>query len=199
MNDIFKEQVGPQTTILDQLNNVLKFTNEKKLEDLYHFMISDKSVLKAGYRPTLLQFREYLGYVKKGFEYDKDTYGNGTLPREISIRKGIRKIGNFKDTDWISYLPREDRIDVSLLHIAGQCVYYNNPRAIFEDSHLPKGFGVRGEDYTVLQAIEEGYHRYQLNVLGMKPERTVHDRSHPLEQGIIPVFQKAILDLGIQT
>jgi len=107
------------------------------------------------------------------------------------------RIGELTDADFIGYLPEEDQLGISFFHIAAQSARYDTPETLFIDPHLPRGQGVRAEDHTVLQAIEEAFHRYQIKVLGYEPESTKYVIKHPLEDGIIPVFEEAVRDLGI--
>ncbi len=198
-NDFSPEGQKPQPTVLDNLNSLLRPQNEWEMKELYEMLLTNEHVAKASYRPTLEQFRSYFELVKKGFEYVKTTYGPQCLPREICVYQGTMKTGDLEDTDLIGYLPEKDQFGVSLLHIAGQAVHYDHPTALFADSHLPQGVGVKGRDYTVLQAVEEGYHRYQIKALGLKAESSMRNIQHPLEAGVVPVYQKAIEDLHIQT
>jgi len=199
MNHESKERISPRTTILENLNKLLRPENDWEMEELYTLLTTNEYVIKAGYKPTFQQFRQYFEQLKKGFEYLHKTYGVEALPKEIGVYQGVMKTGQLEDPDWIGYFPEKDQFGVSLLHIAGQCFYYDHPTALFLDSHLPNGVGVRARDYTVLQAIEEGYHRYQIKVLGLKAENSMRDINNPLEAGVIPIYQKAIEDLGIQT
>jgi hypothetical protein len=199
MNEPSKEIIIPRKTILDALNKLLSPQNEGEMQELYILLIINQYVINAGYRPTIQQFRQYFEQLKKGFEYLLKTYGVEALPTEIVIYQEGMKIGQLEDPAWIGYLPEKDLVGVSLLHIAKQCSQYDDPDALFGDSHLPEGVGVRGRDSTVLQAIEEGYHRYQIKVLGLKAENSMRDDKNPLEAGVIPVYQRAIKDLGIQT
>jgi hypothetical protein len=201
MDDLSKEQIGPHTTVLDYLNKLLDPEDPEELLDLHDIMITNRHVIQAGLKPTMEQFREYFQQIRIGFEYLKNTYGLETLPRRL----GFHLFADSQDSvDWIGYFPEEDELGISYLHMAGQCAYYNHPNAIFiENGRLPHGNGVRAKDFTTLQAIEEGYHRYQLRVLGLTQDGYHEDQddrfNHPLETGIIPVFQKATEDLNIQT
>lgn len=199
MDDLNKERVGSQTNILDNLNKFLRHENKWEMEEWYGLMTSNKYVKQSGFKPTIQQFRRYFEQVKIGFEYVRDTYGADSLPRGISIYQDVIKTGNLETADWVAFIPEIDQFAVSLLHIAGQCARYDHPTTVLIDNHLPKGVGVKAEDYTTLQAIEEGYHRYQQKVLKMKTENTMRDINHPLETGVVLVFQRAIKDLGIQT
>ena len=199
MNYLSPEFEKQQPTILDNLNKLLKPQNEWEMKELYEMLASNEHVLQSGYRPTLEHFRNYFELVKKGFEYVRDTYGLQGLPSEICVYQGVMTTGELEDADWVGYLPEKDQFGVSLLHIAGQAVHYDDPSALFTDSHLPKRVGIKGRDYTVLQSVEEGYHRFQIRELGFIAENTMRNIENPLEAGIIPVFEKAITDLEIQT
>jgi len=54
--------------------------------------------------------------------------------------------------------------------------------------------GVPAETFTLLEAIEECYHRYQIQALGM---RGYSRRDHPIERDILPIWQRANDDLAL--
>lgn len=190
------EKMDSRITLLDNLDTLLSPKGEPERLKLYYTMMTNEHVAKSGYKPSIEQFEEYLRLCKKGFEYVKDTYGEKALPGGIRMYEGPMRSGD-TNADWIGYLPERDEFSMSFLHIASQAAGYDDSLRIHTDYHLSDtGFSAR--DYTVLQAIEEGYHRYQIEHLGMKAVNTNRNIQDPLEAGIVPVFNRAISDLGIQ-
>ena len=185
-----------KTTAIDKLNALLG----ERLDEEYEKMVGDTNVKLAGFKPTKEQFRQYCLFFKKGLEYVSSKYGNSALPENLDFRSGKLQIGDLADPEFIGYMPETDNVVVSFLHIASQCARYDRHDQRFFDSHLPKDYGVYGEDYTVLQAIEEGYHRYQIHELSFKSEDANSERNinHPLEKEIIPIFATALKDLNIK-
>ena len=197
IDDLINEGAKSHLTALDDIERILNHKNERELKNLFDKMVANQKVVGANYKPTLQQFGRYFEQVKKGLEYAKSTYGDDTIPSKILVSGSYIQTGQLVDYDFIAYYKEEDALLVSYLHIAGQCSYYENRNAVFIDNHLPAGFGVNGTDYTFLQALEEGYHRYQQKALGVKPETTHGIENHPLEMAIIPIYAKVIEDLSI--
>ncbi len=190
-----QEQETDRITALESIDTMLS----ENLEKMYDLMNNNQHVKESGYEPTIEQFQHYFEIFKNGLNYLKSTYGGETLPKNITLYQGVMKLGDKSESDFIGYLPKKDELAISFLHIAGQSFHYNNSHAIFSDGHLPEGVGVTGESYTLLQAIEEGYHRYQKYGLGKDMnESTERKIGHPLEAEIISVFEKAIVDFDIK-
>lgn len=95
----------------------------------------------------------------------------------------------------MGYMPNEDILGVSYLHIAKYCALYEEKILITEERL--KGCYVVPRDMTVLQAIEECYHAYQRKVLGYPLENTLYKRDSIIELEIADVFEQAIKDLSI--
>jgi hypothetical protein len=192
------EKIGsPEEERLDAIGKIDIIVKEA-FDQTYQAMIGNDKVKSSGFKPTKEQFMEYCAFLKKGLEYALSKYGPEAIPENMSFYTGEIVTGDFKDADFIGYFPDEDRLGISFLHAAGQCARYGQPNVRFIDSHLPCDCGVMGEDYTVLQSIEESYHSYQIKRLGFKPENTARNINHPMEKEIIEVFKRAIDDLGIR-
>jgi hypothetical protein len=190
----FASKDEKKITVIEIIDNFLK-TN---FDEVYQIMVDNEKVRSAGFEPSKEQFGQYCLLLKKGLEYVSSKYGKTALPENLCFYTGEMQAGNSFTPDFIGYMSEKDELGISFLHIAGQCARYNEPRAKFIDHHLPEGHGVIAEDYTTLQAIEEGYHRHQIKQLGFKPEDTRLDRDHPAEKEVIKIFQVAIEDLGIK-
>lgn len=85
MNHESKERISPRTTILENLNKLLRPENDWEMEELYTLLTTNEYVIKAGYKPTFQQFRQYFEQLKKDFEYLHKTYGVEALPKEIGV------------------------------------------------------------------------------------------------------------------
>lgn len=161
-------------------------------------MIYQMKILGDNRIPDFLKFKKYFELLRQGFEYAQKTFGDESLPTGIIISYETIIIKGKKEWDWIGYLPETDQFAVSFPHIAIQCFYYNNPQALFYNSKIPSNKRVLGEDQTILQAIEECYHRYQIKVLLFEPQNTERNQDHPLEKNATPIIQKAVNDLRIR-
>lgn len=192
--DQSKNQEKFKITALEKIETLIN----ENLDEMYKIMLENDNVKNSGLKPTKKQFREYCEYFKKGLEYTSQEYGKDALPENLTFYTEEMRTGEIIDNDFIGYMPENDNLGVSFLHIANQCTRYDKPHLLFKDSHLPQGYGVTGEDYTVLQVIEESFHKYQVKKLGLKPENTMRNIDHPIENQIIQVFQKAVRDLNIK-
>ena len=65
MNHESKERISPRTTILENLNKLLRPENDWEMEELYTLLTTNEYVIKAGYKPTFQQFRQYFEQLKK--------------------------------------------------------------------------------------------------------------------------------------
>lgn len=179
-----------ERTILDDLDLL-----QSGLAEIYTTILSDEHVKQANYSLLYPQTKLFFLLFKQGVEYSYKAYG------EDSIASGLRLYSQFTNkpnhlivTDYIGYDPDADQIQLTLFHLAGQCAYYNSS-VFFTDSHLPN-VRIGAEAYTVLQAIEESYHRYQIHHL--KYDLVPTAESMRYEQEITPVWQKALSDLKLQ-
>ena len=179
-----------RTTVLEKVEYFLN-----NLDAIYQILIQNKFIKQLDKPiPTKEQLKQYFELLKKGFEYMEKEYGLEALPRNLVLYSNTLVAG---DPDFICYNPTNDQIGISLLHIAKICCWYSK-NTVSQESHLPIGWGVTAEDFTVLQAIEESYHRYQIKHLRMESADTRINRNHLLEKQIRPIFDKAINDLGIE-
>jgi len=194
-----KDAQSPErVTALERLSDM----SETEIQELYQVTAGNTFVREAQFTPTLPEVNEYFQQFLKGLEYAQKKWGREALPSNIVIYQkellGVPK-GHPSRTDFIRYRDEVDEVGVSCLHIAGQCCRYDDPqRLCFVDSHLPDGVLVKPRDFTMLQAIEECFHRYQIRVLGRKDELTAMDREHPLEQEASKALLQAIVELGIE-
>ena len=175
------------------LDDLAIFTRSKHVDEMYRTIMSDKYVKPANYSFLPSDVQLFFVLFKQGVEYSYTTYGEGSL-----ASGGFHLYSYFVDehqhilTDHISYNPNGDQIQMSFLHLAGQCAHYGSSAFII-DSHLPN-VRLGAEAHTVLQAIEECYHRYQIRHLGYPPVPTAESMKY--EQEITPVWQRAISDLN---
>lgn len=188
-----------QRNVLDILEKLQGYEGEAEFEEKYIDLRRDFNVLRNGHKPTRFQLCQYIDGLQRGFEYTRDVYGEESLPTSLIMDSGVLRIGEKEEADWIGYFFEHDAMAVSLLHIAGQCANYGNENVFFKDQHLMPDQVVQAQDYTVLQTIEEGHHRLLIKTGVIKPERTERNINHPLEQAIIPVWQRAIKDLRLKT
>jgi hypothetical protein len=176
----------------------IKYVLDHDIDRIYDLMLKNENVISSGLKPTKEQFRQYCALFQKGLEYVSTKYGQTALPENFSFYNGYMQSGDLTDDSFITYIADEDKLGVSFLHTAEQCARYDQPYLIFSDYHLPENSGVVAEDLTVLQAIEEGYHRHQIKSLGYKAESSMRDINHPLENEIIKIFEIAMKELNIQ-
>ena len=188
-----------RTTVLDIVDTVLNSAEIPNGEIFFYYalMVTNEHVVQSALKPSFLQFRSYFENLKRGFEYARNTYGEVALPSKLVFYQGSLPTNKGAVYDFIGYMPEDDNLGISLLHIAGQCAFYGVDNTGMADSHLPPGKAVKPEDETTLQAIEESFHKYQLHELGYAAADTRNDKEHPYELEVKDVFVRAISDLGI--
>jgi hypothetical protein len=193
--------------VLDQINHYLSEEGRGELNALHEKMLRNKFVRDRGIGVTLMQWRLYFEKLRTGCEYALSKYGPGALPSKLNFYGEAGVIANADRPDVIFYGPDEDEFGISFLYAARQCSWFKtrdaNPGLSLIDTdrgddRLPEGRRVSVEDFVVLQAIEECYHRYQTVVKGMHSSDRAIDRSHPMEVEIGEVFSQAVRDLNIK-
>ena len=181
-----------ERTIIDDL-----YLIQRELDEIHLSILNDSHVKQANYTPGYSQVRMYFDLFQNGVEYAQQMYGEGILASALRIYSQFTdETNNSIKTDVICYDPNIDEIEMTLLHIATECVHYNSSARI-KDDHLAANVRMSAESHTLLQAIEECYHRYQIRHLGYVPVPTNTEAMKIYEQEITTVWQKAIADLKI--
>lgn len=197
MNTLRKETLSPQTTIIDQLTQLLGPGGKEELDELYIQLLINEHVLDAGRIPTKDQFREYFQLLLSGFEYMRQKYGMNAIPSRIILNTGLLTTDGANLKNFFGYDMDQDAFSASFLHVAITSSAYDNPTAYSWGDKLPKDRCIRTRDFTKLISVEEGYHCYQRKALNMPKESTIHNSTHPRETAVIPIVTKAINDLRI--
>jgi len=184
------------------VNNALEgidrlLARDSRLKSLSRQIADDRYVKQLGLKPTMDSLEQFFQLFRQGMSHAHKTYGDTALPPTIRfVSDHIDETGR-RNHRVIGYVASADLVLLSYDFIARRCSLFGDG-VFYLDSNLP-GRTVRAEERTVLQAIEESYHRHQAVGLGYRMDVTTHDRTHPHEVEIHAVWTRAIDDLHIET
>ncbi len=178
-------------TMLDDLNKTLA-------ESLYLYMVlrrvnEDPIVTRFGLALTREQLTRWLTVFRDGVAYMARTYGEDSLPWSWSLLGGTAKQRwTFARRAHMGYMPQSDTVHVSAASLASQARSFGTDERFLNHKLSPDG--ASAETFVVLEAVEECYHRYQIQALGM---RGYSRRDHPIERDILPIWRRANDDLAL--
>ena len=185
------KEMGREKTILDDLHLI-----HDNLYEIYTSIVCDTHVKQANHRLMYPQIKLFFVLFQQGVEYTLKTYGEDALASALRLFSQFEDESHNVKTDVICYHPDSDQIQITYLHIVNDCICYESSVYTI-DKHLdPNMHNLGASAYTLLQAIEECYHRYQIHHLGYSIPTTSEMVSR-YEQEIQPVWQRAISDLNI--
>lgn len=177
----------PGKNVIEKIDYYLGFKGLSALEQLYGNLFTNNDYLDSGQRQTSLSsLSAFLRYFQMGAKYDNNKFGAHILPLNLIFEKRYFVISTTPyriSDDVCSYIPELNAIGFTAKFIATIAKHYGT-NAVMPLPYLPKGRGVRLEDFTKLAGAEECYHSYQDKVLKMRMDPTILDRTHPLEQGV---------------
>ena len=167
-------------------------------EDLRLYMLlcrinDDPIVVRFGLALNRGQLRRWLTYFRDGVAYMADAYGAESLPWDWGLVGGTAKDRwTFSRRAHMGYVPPSDTVHVSAANLAFQARSFDTDVRFMNHKLAPPG--VTAEAFVRLEAVEECYHRYQFQALGMTGYSR---RDDPIERDILRVWQKASDDLGL--
>jgi hypothetical protein len=168
--------------------------NKRQLQRVRREILENPHVQELGLRLDHEAIRRFFERFRQGVRYAVDTYGLQTLPASISLRSWHVNENGETEVNVIGYDQFKDSILITDVFVAKRCSCFGDGKYYF-DYNLP-GYSVTAEDRTVLQALEECYHRFQIKGREMILERTTLP-TDAMETEIHDIWRKAILDLGI--
>jgi len=178
-------------TMLDDLNRTL--AESFYLSMLLRHVNEDPIVVRFGLTLTREELTRWLTAFRDGVAYMAATYGADSLPWGWSLLGGTAKQRwAFARRAHMGYMPPNDTVHVSAASLAFQARSFDGDERFMNHKLAPPG--VPAETFTLLEAIEECYHRYQIQALGM---RGYSRRDHPIERDILPIWQRANDDLAL--
>ena len=190
-----------RTTCIEKIETML---NNDELPSYFAEMVSNQYVQEYLKQNNLSinigQLKLYLENARTGLYYLKNHYSEGAIPSLLTFYTGLANIRGERTPDFIFYSPTDDKIGVSYLHIARDCSHYDDG-SMSLIQRASKRYVVKTKWFTVLQFIEEGYHRYQILKKGMKTydvtKKVDHLETEQIEIEIADVFDRAINYLRI--
>jgi hypothetical protein len=178
-------------TMLNDLNKTL--TEDLRLYMLLCRINDDPIVARFGLALNRGQLRRWLTYFRDGVAYMADAYGAESLPWDWGLVGGTAKDRwTFSRRAHMGYVPPSDTVHVSAANLAFQARSFDTDVRFMNHKLAPPG--VTAEAFVRLEAVEECYHRYQFQALGMTGYSR---RDDPIERDILRVWQKASDDLGL--
>jgi len=187
---------GSGTTVIDQLTYLLSLRGYGAFVAGYRRMLADQYVRRAGLRPTPRQYRRFVSLMRDGCVYTRAAYGVGAVPAALRDGSTLTLRDGSVKSQFIFYTRARDSIVVTHHRVAARCALFDQPRTMMVSPHLPDLY-ITPVDLTVLDAVEECYHRYQIQELGLPPD-TYPEGPFLLEQDIGPLWRRAIADTGMR-
>lgn len=161
-------------------------------------LADNKFVLLAGFKPTSQQLYDYLGWLKKGFLFAEQRFGKDCLPAKLIFFPA--PIFAKTQPDFIGYIPQLDTFAIGCLRVAYEACVESGDEWI-KDAGFE--YELRARDRTMLIAIEECFHRYQIKVLKRPlPKKRIicseEDPDEPLESEAAQVLKEIMSELKIE-
>jgi len=185
-----------EVTVLDQLSRLLSLRGHAVLSADYRRMLADGPVRRTALRPTPAQYHRFVTLMRDGCAYAGERYGRGALPSALRYGATLALRDDSVKSQFIFYTCARDSIVLSYHRAAARCVLFDQPHTMMVSPHLPDLY-VTPADLTFLDAVEECYHRYQIQELGLPPD-TYPDGPFLLEDDIGPLWRRAIADRGMR-
>ena len=191
--------------MIEKPQNVLEFVeyllnpiNWNEFIQLQDHLLNNKFVKLARLRPTSQQLYEYFSWLKKGFLFASQRFGKECLPTKLTLYSApvVKEV----HPDFIAYIPQLDELAIGILRVASDASVKSAHEWI-RDAGFDRE--LRACDRTMLIAIEECFHRYQIKVLGRPlPEKrficSEEDPDEPLESEADQVLKEIMVELNIK-
>jgi len=192
---MIRETDPMEANVISLLTDVIH--SDPEVDKVLEIVANDPYVIQAGLRPSKGSLRELFSSLLRGILYAHATYGAEAVPLSARIISDYVDESGIHGYDLLAYEPIDDLLVMSRYFCARRSLQLDDG-LLYADSHIPSR-RVSARDWTVLQAVEECYHRYQHRVLGIQITVTTHDRNSPIEVAARPALVRALDDLEIET